>query len=34
MIEAIRKQLDDVEAQMVGHVQSHFKALDVLLSPA
>lgn len=34
MIEAIRKQLDDVEAQMVGHVQTHFKALDALLRSA
>lgn len=31
MIEAIKKQLDDVEAQMVAHVQTHFAALDALL---
>lgn len=31
MIEAIKKQLDDVEAQMVAHVQVHFAALDTLL---
>lgn len=30
MIEAIRKQLDEVEAQMVGHVREHYAALDKL----
>jgi transposase len=34
MIEAIRKQLDDVEAQMVGHVQAHYAELDKLLRSA
>jgi transposase len=34
MIEAIRAQLDDVEAQMVGHVREHFGELDVLLQSA
>lgn len=34
MIEAIRKQLDDVEAQMVGHVQTHYAELDKLLRSA
>lgn len=34
MIEAIKKQLDEVEAQMVGHVQTHFKDLDQLLRSA
>ena len=34
MIEAIRKQLDDVEAQMVGHVQAHYAELDRLLRSA
>ena len=34
MIEAIRKQLDDVEAQMVGHVQAHHAELDKLLRSA
>jgi transposase len=31
MIEAIRKQLDVVEAQIVGHVQAHHAELDKLL---
>ncbi len=34
MIEAIRKQLDDVEAQMVSHVQAHYVELDKLLRSA
>ena len=34
MIEAIRKQLDDVEAQMVGHVQAHYAELNKLLRSA
>lgn len=34
MIEAIRKQLDDVEAQMVCHVQAHHAELDKLLRSA
>jgi transposase len=34
MIEAIRKQLDDVEAQMVDHVQSNYAELDKLLRSA
>ena len=34
MIEAIRAQLDDVEAQMAGHVQEHFAELDQLLRSA
>ena len=34
MIEAIRKQLDEVEAQMVGHVQTHYAELDRLLRSA
>lgn len=34
MIEAIRKQLDDVEAQMVSHVQDHHAELDKLLRSA
>lgn len=34
MIEAIRKQLDDVEAQMVAHVQAHYAKLDKLLRSA
>jgi transposase len=34
MIEAIRKQLDDVEAQMVNHVQAHYAELDKLLRSA
>lgn len=34
MIEAIRKQLDDVEAQMVNHVQTHYAELDKLLRSA
>jgi transposase len=34
MIEAIRKQLDDVEAQMVGHVQANYAELDELLRSA
>jgi len=31
MIEAIRQQLDDVEAQMVEHVKAHYGELDKLL---
>jgi len=31
MIEAIRQQLEDVEAQMVKHVKSHYGELDKLL---
>ncbi|MBS7779903.1 transposase [Acidovorax sp. CCYZU-2555] len=34
MIEAIRKQLDDVEVQMAGHVQAHYAELDKLLRSA
>ena len=34
MIEAIRKQLDDVDAQMVSHVQAHYAELDKLLRSA
>ena len=34
MILAIRAQLDDVEAQMVGHVREHFVELDALLRSA
>jgi hypothetical protein len=34
MIEAIRKPLDDVEAQRAGHVQAHYTALDKLLRSA
>lgn len=34
MIQAIRNQLDDVEAQMVGHVQAHYAELDKLLRSA
>ncbi len=34
MIEAIRKQLDEVEGQMVGHVQAHYAELDKLLRSA
>ena len=34
MIEAIRKQLYEVEAQMVGHVQAHYAELDRLLRSA
>ena len=34
MIEAIRKQLDEVEAQMVTHVHEHYAALDKLLRSA
>lgn len=34
MIEAIRKQIDDVEAQMVSHVQAHYAELDKLLRSA
>lgn len=34
LIEAIRKQLDDVEAQMTGHVQAHYTELDKLLRSA
>lgn len=31
MIEAIKAQLDDVEGEMIGHVQEHFGKLDALL---
>jgi transposase len=31
IIQAIKAQLDDVEAQMAGHIQDHFKALDAIL---
>lgn len=34
MIQAIRAQLDDVEAQMVSHVREHFAELDTLLRSA
>lgn len=34
MIQAIRAQLDDVEAQMVAHVKEHFAELDLLLQSA
>jgi transposase len=34
MIEAIRKQLDEVEVQMVTHVHEHYAALDKLLRSA
>lgn len=34
MIEAIRKQLDEVEARMVFHVHEHYAALDQLLRSA
>lgn len=34
MILAIRAQLDEVEAQMVGHVRQHFAELDTLLRSA
>jgi len=34
MIQAIRAQLDDVEAQMLAHVQEHFAQLDALLRSA
>jgi transposase len=34
IIQAIRRQLDDVEAQMVAHVQTHFKDTDQLLRSA
>jgi transposase len=34
MIQAIRAQLDEVEAQMVGHVREHFAELDALLRSA
>ena len=34
MMEAIRKQLDEVEAQMVTHVHEHYAALDKLLRSA
>lgn len=34
MIQAIRAQLDDVEAQMVAHVKEHFAELDRLLQSA
>ena len=31
MIQAIRAQLDDLEAQMIAHVREHFADLDALL---
>lgn len=31
IIQAIKAQLDDVEAQMVGHVKEHFSKLDAIL---
>ena len=31
IIEAIEAQLDDIEAQMVGHVKDHFSKLDAIL---
>ncbi|KIX46204.1 transposase [Burkholderia pseudomallei] len=34
MIDAIREQLDDVDAQMVTHVREHYSALDELLRSA
>ena len=34
MLLAIRAQLDEVEAQMVGHVRQHFAELDTLLRSA
>jgi transposase len=34
MIQAIRKQLDDVESQMVTHVQTHYAELDKRLRSA
>jgi transposase len=34
IIQAIRRQLDDVEAQMMAHVQTHFKDTDQLLRSA
>jgi len=34
MIKAIRAQLDDVAAQMVGHVKEHYEELDKLLRSA
>lgn len=34
IIAAIKAQLDDLEAQMVGHVREHFSALDGLLQSA
>ena len=34
MIEATGKQLDDVKAQMVSHVQDHYAELDKLLRSA
>lgn len=34
MIQAIRAQLDEVEAQMTGHVRTHFAELDTLLRSA
>ena len=34
MIKAIRAQLDDVEAQMVGNVKEHYEELDKLLRSA
>jgi len=34
MIEVIKAQLDDVEAQMIAHVKTHFTELDVLLRSA
>lgn len=34
MIEAIRKQLDEIEARMVSHVRAHYAELDRLLRSA
>lgn len=34
MLQAIRAQLDDVDAQMVAHVREHFAELDTLLRSA
>lgn len=34
MIQAIKAQLDDLEAQMTAHVRAHFSALDTLLRSA
>jgi len=31
IIQAVKAQLDDVEAQMVGHVKEHFRELDAIL---
>ncbi len=34
VIELLRKQLDDIDAQMIGHVNSHYAAFDALLQSA